>query len=290
MQDNVCVIPMVRDDNVMLRKFVSYYGGLFGKEALYIINHGNQQAVREIAAGCNLIPIPDNRTNGFTARRWRTQNNLMTGLRQWFTHVIVVDVDEFVVVDPASGEDLGSFMAKAKARTVRTAFGLEIVHLPDREKDGIEPHIIGPRRFATINSWYSKPCIISHPTKLSRGGHFASHETLDAPASLYLFHMKYCDVDLYAETLDRRGEAIKAQGVSKVRETTTNRQWFANNRDDDATFKEFSERIIDSSFDFSMHRKMMQNTFRPRSHELHHFDPPKSSSIYEIPQRFFGIV
>lgn len=290
MQDKVCVISMVRDDDVMLRKFVDYYGGFFGKEALFIINHGNQEAVQDIAAGCNLIPIPDNRTNGFTARRWRTQNHLMNSLRQWYKHVIVVDIDEFVVVDPASGEDLGSYMAKAKAKTVRTALGLEIVHLIDREHEGIEPSIIGPRRYAKINSWYSKPCIISKPTKLSRGGHYASHDALDAPDFLYLFHMKYCDFDLYADTLDRRGEAIRAQGVETLKETTTNVQWFALDRDDRATFDKFCNRRIETEFDFSKQRAKMADTFGARNNDLFHFEHPKVRKLFEVPERFIGVV
>ncbi|MEM6542306.1 MAG: hypothetical protein AAF634_14175, partial [Bacteroidota bacterium] len=64
-------------------------------------------------------------------------------MRQWYDHIIVCDVDEFVVVDPASGEDLGSYMMKARKRRVRTAIGLEILHLPDREKEGVEASILG---------------------------------------------------------------------------------------------------------------------------------------------------
>ncbi|MFD1508691.1 hypothetical protein [Lacimonas salitolerans] len=83
MQSRVAVITTVRDDDFFLNKWVEYYGGFFGKEALYVINHGNQAAVREIAAGCNLFPIPDKDTSNFNIRRWRTQNGLLSALRQW---------------------------------------------------------------------------------------------------------------------------------------------------------------------------------------------------------------
>lgn len=290
MQDNVCVITTVRDDEVMLRKFVTYYGALFGKDALYVINHGDQQMVRDVAAGCNLIPIPDNRGTGFEPRRWRTQNHLMNALRQWFTHIIVVDVDEFVVVDPACGHDLASYLAATRGKKVLSAFGLEVVHLVDREPDGIEPHILGPRRFAQINGWYSKPCIVSKPTRLSRGGHFATEAKLDAPEELYLLHMKFCDFGLYAQTLDRRGDAVKAQGVTDLDQTTTSKQWFGIGRDDDRTFEDFCARPIETNFDFSGPRQQMHETWAPRTNELFHFKRPGSESLFALPERFFGIV
>ncbi len=51
MQSQVAVLTMVRDDAFFLRKWCEYYGGLFGRENLYVINHGRGQMVREIAWG-----------------------------------------------------------------------------------------------------------------------------------------------------------------------------------------------------------------------------------------------
>lgn len=290
MQDNVCVITTVRDDDVMLRKWVDYYGGLFGRDALYILNHGNQQAVHEIAAGCNLIAIPDFRSNGFTARRWRSQNHLMNSLRNWYTHVIVCDVDEFVIIDPNTGHTLASYMETLERGGVQTALGVEIVHLTDRETDGIDTAILGPRRYAQLNSWYTKPCLIGTETKLSRGGHFCSHKTIDAPDFLYLFHMKFCDYPLYVDTLNRRQGLIKDMGVKELTDTTTNVQWFALERDDAELFGAFQKRHIRQRWNFARARKKMVETYRPRKNELYHFDNPSSNKIFEVPERFFGIV
>lgn len=290
MQDKVAVITTVRDDDFFLRKWVDYYGGFFGREALYVINHGNQQAVREIAEGTNLFPIPDTNRKNFNPKRWRTQNALVSGLRQWYDHIIVCDVDEFIVMDPASGHDLGSFLAQARKRTVRTAIGLEIAHLRDREPQGIEISILGPRRYAQLNPWYCKPCIISRPCKLSRGGHFAAHDTLNVEEHLFLFHMKYCDFDLYADTLNRRNEMVQSMGVTDVTETTTNRQWFAKDRDDDAVFDAFAKREIDDSWDFTVQKTQMRETFRPRNNDLYHFDLDRYAPLFKLPERFGGIV
>lgn len=291
MQSKVAVITTVRDDDFFLEKWVNYYGGFFGKEALYILNHGNQEAVKRIAAGCNLIPLPDEERKNFNPRRWRTQNSLMSALRQWYENIIICDVDEFVVVDPASGMTLGSWLLEtAKPGVVRTAFGLEVVHLRDREPESVETSILGPRLHAQITSWYSKPCIVSCPTKLSRGGHYATFEKLVQPDFLYMFHMKYCDFDLYADTLNRRNAMVKSMGVTDIKETTTNVQWFALNRDDDAEFKAFEAREVDESWDFSAYRKSMAKTFGPRNNALYHFKRQESAKLFKLPERFAGIV
>ncbi|MDF1726158.1 MAG: glycosyltransferase family 2 protein, partial [Sulfitobacter sp.] len=290
MQDKVAVLTTVRDDDWFLKKWVDYYGGFFGREALYVINHGNQESVREIAAGANLFAIPDTQRVAFNPLRWRTQNFLLSALRQWYDHVIVCDVDEFIVIDPASGDDLGSYMMKAKKRRVRTAIGLEVLHLPGQEKEGVETSILGPRRHAQLSHWYCKPCIISRRTKLSRGGHYCSWEGIELPEPLYLFHMKFCDFDLYADTLDRRNEMVRSMGVSDVKETTTNRQWFAEDRDDAALFAEFESREVEADWDFSAQRAQMKETYRYRSNDLYHFTLDPVEKLYKLPERFGGIV
>lgn len=290
MQDKVAVLTTVRDDDFFLKKWVDYYGGYFGRDALYVINHGNQPSVREIAEGANFFSIPDTRRVDFNPLRWRTQNFLLSALRQWYDHIIVCDVDEFLVVDPISGHDLGSFLQTARKRTVRTAIGLEVLHLPDREKDDINISILGPRRHAQLNPWYCKPCLISRRTKLSRGGHYCSWDQVNPADHLYLFHMKFCDFGLYVDTLNRRNEMVQSMGVKDVKDTTTNRQWFAKDRDDEGLFAEFGTRDIDESWDFSAQRAQMKDTYRFRSNDLYHFDLDVTDTLYKLPERFAGIV
>jgi hypothetical protein len=291
MQSKVAVITTVRDDDFFLKKWVDYYGGFFGKDALYVINHGDQPAVREIAAGCNLFPIPDTDTKNFNIRRWRTQNGLLAALRQWYAHVIVCDVDEFIVVDPETGHDLGSWLLDvAKPGKVRTAMGLEILHLRDREPEGVDTSILGPRRHAQLNPWYSKPCIISRASKLSRGGHYATWDKLEAPDFLYLFHMKYCDFDQYVDMLNRRRDMVKAAGLTEMKEKRTKAVWFEDERDDAAVFAPFMEREVDESWDFRPYRKHMQDTWAPRNNALYHFKRKDSPKLFKLPERFSGIV
>ena len=285
---NTAVVTIVRDDDYFLQRFVEYYGGLFGRENIYVINHGNQESVRRIAEGCNLFPVPDIETKKFTMLHWRTKNGLLSALRQWYRFVLVADVDEFVVVDPATGHNLRTWLDEAKGHTVYTAMGLEIVHLRDKEPEGIEHGILGPRLHAQVNLWYAKPCIIGRPAKLSRGGHYSEHRKLNMPDFLYMFHMKFCDYGLYVDTLDRRNAFVKSKNMEGNPKVKTNPQWFAKNRKDDEIFSAFDARPIDTSFDFSKLRQDLYDSWEPRNHNLWHFKRQEFDELFKLPDRFAG--
>lgn len=283
------IVTICRDDHFYLKRFVAYYGGLFGRENLYIVSHGDEPEVRALAQGCNVIPIPDTQANNFTILKSRTMNHIKDGLRQWFKHVIVVDVDEFLVVDPAAGMNLREWLDEAQGNTIYTAMGMEIVHMRDREPEGVENGIIGPRMFAQIDLHYAKPCIVSRGGKLARGGHYAAYRKLNMPDFLYLFHMKYCDFGVFQDTLNRRSAFVAEQaqhGDGKVR---SNPQWFAKNRDDDAVFAKFTQRPIVQGLDLSHVRQGMHDTWRKRNETLWHFTHAKYEEIYELPERFAGV-
>ncbi|SLN46804.1 hypothetical protein ROJ8625_02266 [Roseivivax jejudonensis] len=284
----VAVVTICRDDEVLLRRFVDYYGGLFGRRAIYIISHGDTDMVRDVAAGCSIVPVPEFETDRFTMLHWRTKNHLKDALRQWYHHVIVVDVDEFVVIDPATGLDLRQWLETARQRTVYTAFGFEIVHRRSEEPDGIADGILGPRRHAQVALWYAKPCILSRGVKLSRGGHFADHPKLDMPDELYLFHMKYCDWSLFVDTANRRNAFIAEQQRAGSGTVRTNPQWFADKRRDEETFAAFEARPVREDFDLAPIREAMRASWRERSHGLYHFDRIEVPELFKLPERFSG--
>ncbi|NRB04393.1 MAG: glycosyltransferase family 2 protein [Rhodobacteraceae bacterium] len=287
--DTTAVLTICRDDRYFLERFVQYYGGLFGRNNIYIISHGDEPMVREVAEGCNIFPVPAIETSKFTMLHWRTKNHLKNALRQWYKHVIVCDVDEFIVVDPASGKNLATWLDTAATGTFYTAMGLEIVHLRDREPDGIDQGILGPRLHTQVALHYAKPCIVSRRGKIGRGGHYAEYDQLNMPEFLYLFHMKYCDFDLFVETANRRNAFIEDQKKlatdGKVR---TNPKWFADNRADEATFAAFADRPVETGFDLSHIRQAMHDSWEPRGNDLWHFHRPEYKELYKLPDRFAG--
>lgn len=289
MQTIAAALTMVRDDDFFLDRWVRYYGDMFGREACYVVNHGNQEAVRRIAEGCNIIAIPDTSVK-FDQLRWRLFNGLTQGLRSYFKYVVVGDVDEYVVADPKLGLDLLGFLDKAPGRKLLTPLGLEILHRTNLEPDPITGPILGPRRFARVSYHYSKPCLVGAPAKLSRGGHFANVDRLLTPEALYLFHMKYCDIAQYSGAMDRRNAVVNAAGIDRD-QTGMGGHWFPQDRgDDEALFTSFKTRPLVRGFDMSPYRRKMHDSWRERGNGLWQFQRGDYAHTHEVPERFFGIV
>jgi hypothetical protein len=282
---------MVRDDAFFLRAWLRHYGGMFGRENCYIVNHGRGAEVAALAQGCNVIGIPGDPHKNFDVKRWGLLNNIVGGLRRYYKFVIVGDVDELVVVDPDHPRSLPEMLHRTPANRVITPLGLEVLHRVDLEQDPITDQIIGPRRHVRHAPHYSKPCIIGAPTKIARGGHFTQFPDLLAPDPLYLLHLKYCDFAAYSEAMDRRNQVTQSIGAT-IKETAIGKHWFAEAREDDrAVFDGFAQMRMAESFDMAPLRQKMKNTWAPRGTTgFYHFDRPGKSLQYVLPDRFVGVI
>lgn len=284
-----CAITMVRDDYFFLERWVRYYGEIFGRDALYVISHGGDKRVVEIAAGCNVIAIPGVFDESFDATRWRLLNGLGNGLRGYFEFVLIGDVDEFVVVDPKTGLRLDEFLRKRRGKLTITPVGLELVHQPEREGAPVDDAMLGPRRYARFTTAYSKPCIYNRPTDLSRGGHYAKDPELKLFRNLYLFHMRYADRDLYYETIRRRGAQID-QAVGEGDEGMISWNWRRPDGKPDP-FQQAADLPVVEGFDLAEEVKRMQESWGPRGeHGLYGFGREIGQTLYTLPDRFFGLI
>ena len=287
---SVAVVTMVRDDAFFLTAWLRHYGGLFGRENCYIVNHGRGSEVADLAAGCNIIGIPGEHHKNFDMKRWRLLNNLVMGLRSYYSHVIVGDVDELVVLDPEAGTDLAGFLSKAPARRVFTPLGLEVIHRVDVEHEAITDTILGPRRHVRPAPHYSKPCIVSTGTKIARGGHFTQYDKLHTPEHLYLLHLKFCDAPAYSEVMNRRNDVTAATGAT-IKEAAIGRHWFADERGDDSkVFAAFEHLEMQDGFEMGQLRRKMHRTWRARGETgFWEFSRPDYSTQYILPERFYGM-
>lgn len=287
----VAVVTMVRDDAFFLNAWVRHYGGIFGRENCYVINHGRGAEVARIAEGCNIIGIPGDPHKRFDMKRWGLLNSLVTGLRRYYTHVIVGDVDELVVWDPGAPGTLKSFLEERSKGSVLTPLGMEIIHRVDIEHDPVDDQIIGPRRHVRPAPHYSKPCIISSPDKIARGGHFTQYEKLITPEPLFLFHLKFCDFGVYTGVMNQRNEMTKELEVSAL-EASVGRHWFEGHRGEDrAVFEAFKELRMEEGFDVAFLRNRMHRSFKPRKDTgFYQFDRPDYDIQFELPERFIGAI
>jgi Glycosyl transferase family 2 len=286
----VAALTMVRDDAFFLKAWLRHYGGMFGRENCYVVNHGRGEMVADLARGCNVIGIPGDHHKNFDMKRWRMLNNLVMALRCYYSHVIVGDVDELVVLDPVAGGDLRGFLADMPANRVLTPLGLEVIHRIDVETTAITDTILGPRRHVRPAPHYSKPCVVSVGTKIARGGHFTQYQKLHAPEHLYLLHLKYCDMDAYCEVMDRRNAITRATGAS-IREAAIGRHWFTEARGEDRpVFEAFARLALQETFEAGPLRDKMHRTWKARGKTgFWEFERPEYDTQYLLPERFSGL-
>ena len=290
MQSVAAAITMVRDDPFFLRTWVRYYRDLLGRENCTVVNHGHGDEVRRIASGCNIVGIPGDPHKNFDMKRWRLLGGLVQGLRSYYSHVIVGDVDELVVLDPEVGASLVEWLAHQPIRRVLTPLGIEVIHRPALEPEPVSGGILGPRRHVRLAPHYSKPCVISLGTKIARGGHYTQASKLFTPDPLYLFHLKFCDFDTYVSTLNQRNAVTEAVG-GDAREVSIGRHWFAQARGEDReVFARFDDLEMQEGFDFAWVRKRMKRSWKARSDTgFWQFDRPDYRLQYVLPERFVGM-
>lgn len=280
---------MVRDDYDFLRRWIKHYAAEFGMDALYIVNHGNDPVVNEIATGCSIIPIPGDFDDDFDSTRWKFLTDMTTALRRYYEYVIVGDVDELLVVDPHLGLTLSEFINKRKDGMVLTPVGLEVVHRPQEEKDLMNDAVIGPRRYVRYSSYFCKPCIIGRDVRISRGGHYTSAPGLKVFRNLYLFHLKFADADTYLETAARRHKlATSVAGDSS--QSRISATWFADSAEQKKRVSDLAQMKVQDEFDFSAHIARMRNTWEPRNNVYWHFKKHVALELHRIPDRFVGLI
>ncbi len=287
----IAAVTMVRDDAFFLDIWLRHYGGLLGRENCYVVNHGRGAGVAQQAAGCNIIGIPGDPHPNFDMKRWRLLNNIVMGLRSYYDHVIVGDVDEIVITDPDCGKDLAQWISDQPTGRVLTPVGLEVIHRIDIEHDAIGDHVLGPRRHVRPAPHYSKPCIISAGTKIARGGHFTQYDKLHAPDELYLLHLKFCDIGVYAQAMDNRNAVAAATGAH-FKDASIGRHWFAEMRGEDrAVFDAFITLDEQETFNTGPIRRRMYRSWKPRGDSgFWQFDRPDYAMQYLLPERFSGLV
>ena len=251
MMQTVAALTLLRDDAFSLKAWLRHYGGQFGRGNCYLICAGADPELVEMARGCSIFRLPDDFAGDIGRKRGRILNNFVAALRCYFTHVIVGDTDELVVVDPLVSGNLHAYLATMPDGRVMTPLGLELIHQADRELEPAMDTILGPRSYVRVSSEYSKPCIISTATNLSRNGQFARFNQLFTPDPLYLLNLKNCDRPASPPVF---------------------------------------ESPVHDGFDFSLTRQRMHSSWQKRGTTGYwNFDLPGDNTPYLLPERFLGM-
>ena len=189
------VLTMAYKSYRFLEKWVDYYGGLFGRENLFVVSHGNDDKHREIGEGCNVLTVPRVFSEDFDVIRWGALSEISSGLTSFYDVVICGDCDELITTDPRCGLSLPEYLAQTDA-SLTVPLGL---HLLPRTAQGESAFanwdlpLLRQSQFAIIDGAYCKPSILKQRRRFTAGGHEGVGELLPIDLNLVLFHLKYLD-------------------------------------------------------------------------------------------------
>lgn len=290
----MAALTMVHTEDFFLTRWLAYYRRFLPDEHIYVLNHGDDEKVNEIAKGVNIIRLPyDSTKKSVNQRRWQILSLHMSALTQFYNWVLCGDVDEIVALDPDAGDDLlGYLMEKRAARQVAKVvipFAVEMVHVPSLEPEPLEDDqpILGPRRIYRLNSNYSKPCISRVPLEFKAGGHGSDVHDLEVDPHLYNFHLRFID---YAMCMSRLDKSLKRRLGGKSPEEVAQMKkggWGWNSAAQ--TFDAISKRLPEAeTIDHpEFRRQMVENAIHRDPFILMGGGRPPHN--YKLPERFSGL-
>lgn len=202
----ICALTTVRNDRLFLPKWIAHYGAAFGAENLFVLLDGHDQEPPANACHVNIIRLPHIPLERVAAmrRRARVMSRFAAGLFHYFDIAIATDVDEFIVVDPATGKGLAEYLAGLQIRGSVSALGLDVgQHL--HEEAALDPArpFLRQRAYAHVSARYTKPAITARPLTWGSGMHRIKGRNFHIDPNLYLFHFGMVDYRLATgKTLD----------------------------------------------------------------------------------------
>jgi hypothetical protein len=195
---SVAVVTFVYNEAVNLPIWLRYYGPLFGKKNLFVIDHSSNDGSTSNLDDVNRILIP--RQELEERKRCLFMASLQKGLLEYFDTVIYTDCDEILVPDPREYRNLSEYIKKSDFDYV-APIGLDIQHMIDLEAplDLAKP-ILAQRQYCRFNVGMCKPLISRVPINWETGFH-ASDKPINLSDKLFLFHLKLMDLDIAMKRL-----------------------------------------------------------------------------------------
>lgn len=291
---DVAAVTMVHQDYFFLERWIRHYADQLGRENLYVLRHGEDPEIDRIAAGTNIIhlPNPDDKS-GFDRRRWIALSKFASSLTLYYNWVLCNDVDEIVAVDPDISDSLPAYLRSkfedGNAPSVISPFAVEIVHTPSSETDPIseDQPILSVRRNFRLNSNYSKPCLTRGRIGYSVGGHGSNFGRVHLDPHLYLFHLRYVDDAMSRERLEKRRLWMENKNGS-VEETGRKKSTWDQGEE---AFDILSAiEPVAETIDFPDFRKaMIEGRTKAESTGNWFFKNMRSKELYRLPERFSNL-
>jgi hypothetical protein len=207
----LAVITMVRDEGVMLPRWVDYYSSQCGMDALLVLDDNSSDGSTDDLP-CTVIRLPPLEVKNFEPARMGLLSGMAAALLNAYDAVLFADADEFVVADPAKYATLRHLLADRPKEQVLGVMGLNVIH--DLASEGPlrpgEP-VLGQRSLAKFLPLMCKPALKRSPAAWGHASHgIFTPYTVDP--DLYMFHLKFADRDLLRDTAEHRRQMVEMDG------------------------------------------------------------------------------
>ncbi|NDW53443.1 hypothetical protein [Aliiroseovarius sp. PrR006] len=292
---SVAYVTMVYNDEFFLELWLGHYRKFTNPENIYIVTHGPQPYVHEVAGDCNIVEIErDPRNPRLDQDRMSFLSTFCSELTEKHSRVVMNDVDEIIALDPDVGWDLDAYISNIPSSVnVISPLGLEIMHRFDIESDyDYSRKMFDQRQFVRMNGWYTKPNITNVPIVWGPDGHGCSHDTLYLDDNLYTFHLKWFDQNTHIRRHEERlGFRFNDEDGNEVVIGAGSWGWSEQvYRIVTNSFLRFPILPEEKSFEFSAQRERVRSSFqegKPGMYKIHWF---VEGTLHILPDRFIGMI
>ena len=179
------LIGITHEGDVFLERWLAYHSTFLPRDRITLLYQG----AAPVGTGCNLLPAG--------SAPWAFASQLASHLTEETGATAVLRTTEFLVLDPAAGEDPFAHAIADDARAVISPFGIELVHHRVAEDAALsDDPILANRRHYRPNTAFARPALTKTAIRWSEDGRRSDHPFLNLSESLYLFDVAAADHDL----------------------------------------------------------------------------------------------
>jgi hypothetical protein len=195
----VAAVCMVFNEPDYLPIWIRHYSRHVGAENCFVIDHGSTDGSTENLGAVNVLRLP--RSPYDPVQQSDFNSKFCASLLCWYDWILYSDVDEIFLPDPAVAGTLLEYCQNPLPEVV-TAIGMNVLHAFPEEGDiDLARPITEQRRYAAVSSPVSKPNLLRRPVTWSPGSHSGNCRTVFD--DLYMFHLRWFDLGLGMQRLDR---------------------------------------------------------------------------------------
>ena len=206
----VAALTMSYNEPVWAQVWARHYAGQVGAENCFLMDHGSDDGS---ADGLNVHVERLARSALDEDVRAAQVGARVAALLKTYDAVVHTDVDELVIADPRRFSNLRSFAASQTGEVV-TAVGLDVQHLAAEEAALDVGRPIGRQRgWVRFSAAMCKPVFVRRAVRWVPGFH--SCDAAMQTGGLFLFHLRYADLQLGLRRLERtRGQAFASADIA----------------------------------------------------------------------------